>query len=219
MLHHERECWQRKYRCVAGVDEAGRGPLAGPVVAAAVVFDAAFVTREADGLLAGLTDSKQLSAARRELFFDLLDRLPDVSLAVGIAGSDEIDRFNILRATYIAMARAVSFLACRPDHVLVDGRSVEGLPVGSTAIVGGDGISLSIAAASVVAKVVRDRIMAELAVLYPRYGFEQHKGYGTRQHLQALFEYGPCPAHRRSFRPVREAAEIRRRTADMEPLP
>ena len=203
---------------VAGVDEAGRGPLAGPVVAAAVVFETDFLQREEHGLLAGLTDSKKLTPARREVFFGRLDRAVQVAVSTGVAGCDEIDRFNILKATHLAMARAVAGLSRPVDHVLVDGRAVDGLPVGSTAIVGGDGLSLSIAAASIVAKVVRDRIMCELAVLYPGYGFRHHKGYGTRAHLQALYARGPCPAHRLSFRPVREAAEVRRRSATLGPL-
>lgn len=194
---------------MAGVDEAGRGPLAGPVVAAAVVFSRAFVEAEEFGVLTGLTDSKQLSESRRDRFFGILTSSPSVETAVGLAEVGEIDRINILRATHLAMARAVRNLPRPPDHVLVDGLPVQGLPVPSTAIVRGDSLSLSIAAASVVAKVVRDRHMRELDAEFPAYGFARHKGYGSRSHIQALFEHGPSPVHRRSFRPVLEAAAIR----------
>jgi ribonuclease HII len=215
LLRIEREHWDRNLGRLAGVDEAGRGPLAGPVVAAAVVFDRSFVEAEEHGLLNGLTDSKKLSASRREsFFFELLDNSPFVETGVGVSEVAEIDSVNILRATHLAMSRAVANLAPLPDHVLVDGLAVEGLPCPSTAIVAGDSKSLSIAAASVVAKVVRDDLMKKLDVLYPEYGFAGHKGYGSKAHIQALFEHGPTPVHRRSFRPVREAREIRRRQED-----
>lgn len=194
--------------CVAGIDEAGRGPLAGPVVAAAVIFDPAYIRRECAVSLLGLTDSKKLSPKRREAFFSVLSASDGVTLGVGSADVEEIDRFNILRATHMAMARAVAALSLSPEHVLVDGRAVDGLPCTSTAIVKGDSKSLSIAAASVVAKVVRDREMLEMDTVYPAYGFAQHKGYGSRDHIQALFEHGPSPIHRMTFRPVREAGAI-----------
>jgi ribonuclease HII len=212
LLRFERECWDKGWARVAGVDEAGRGPLAGPVVAAAVVFNRAFAETEEFGVLAGLTDSKQLSESRRNVFFGILSSSPFVETAVGLADVGEIDRINILRATHLAMARAVQNLPSLPEHVLVDGLPVQGLPVPSTAIIRGDSLSLSIAAASVIAKVVRDRRMRELDVEYPVYGFAQHKGYGSRSHIQALFEYGPSPIHRRSFRPVLEATAIRARS-------
>jgi len=197
---------------VAGADEAGRGPLAGPVVAAAVIMKRTFAEGEEHGLLAGLTDSKRLSEKRRESFFDLLQEAPDVRIGVGVADVGEIDELNILGATRAAICRAISDLVFLPDHVLLDGLPMDGLPVRSTAIVKGDSRSLSIAAASVIAKVTRDARMRELHGEYPEYGFAKHKGYGSRAHIQALFEHGPCPAHRRSFRPVREAENIRRRT-------
>jgi len=208
LLHYERQQWQRNVAFVAGVDEAGRGPLAGPVVAAAVVFSPACAEQEISGALVGLTDSKQLGESDREQYFAHLHTLSDVDIGVGISEAPEIDEINILRATHVAMARAVSSLRRLPDHVLVDGRPVTGLPVASTAIVKGDSLSFSIAAASVVAKVTRDRMMVALDDRYPGYGFARHKGYGTAFHMQALLELGCCPAHRRSFRPVREAAEI-----------
>ncbi len=208
LLEFERQAWQRGYRRVAGIDEAGRGPLAGPVIAAAVVFDRAFLESEIDRSLAGLTDSKQLSRAKRELFYDLLMGSSSVEASVGSADSLEIDRLNILRATHAVMARAVAALAVPPDHSLVDGLPVPGLPCSSTAIVRGDALSISIAAASVVAKVTRDRIMREAGTAYPEYGFADHKGYGTKAHMKALLEHGPCPIHRRSFQPVRDAERI-----------
>lgn len=198
---------------MAGVDEAGRGPLAGPVVAAAVILDREFAEREEHGLLDGLTDSKKLSEKRRESFYRILRESPGVEIGVGSAGVAEIDSLNILNATHLAMARAVGDLSSLPDHVLVDGRPVDGMPCACTPLVGGDGRSLSIAAASVAAKVVRDALMRELDAVYPEYGFARHKGYGSQVHIQALFEHGPTPVHRYSFRPVREADQIRRRIA------
>lgn len=202
MLRHEQEAWAQGARRIAGVDEAGRGPLAGPVVAAAVVFQRDFLEAEAGGALRGLTDSKKLPARRREFFHALLTATPEVDVGIGSASVGEIDSLNILRATHLAMARAIGELARPPDLALVDGLPVKGLSVPHRAIVGGDAASLSIAAASVVAKVTRDRWLTELAAQYPAYGFERHKGYGTRAHLDALRRYGPCPAHRQSFAPV-----------------
>lgn len=202
MLRFEHRLWSAGFTRVAGVDEAGRGPLAGPVVVGAVIFEPAFVRTEARRRLAGLTDSKRLSEKERAEFFQLLNQCPAVCVAVGRAEVEEIDRLNILRATHLAMARALEALPQPPDHVLVDGLPVPGLRVAVKAIVGGDGRSLSIAAASVVAKVVRDRIMAELDRQYPQYGFTRHKGYSTPEHLAALRRYGPSPCHRRTFSPV-----------------
>ncbi len=211
MLQFERQFWNRGVCRLAGIDEAGRGPLAGPVVAAAVIFDPEFAVAEENGILKGLTDSKQLSASRREFFFALIKESPYVKIGIGAADQNEIDKLNILRATHLAMARAVSAMASLPEHALVDGLPVNGLPCPSTAIIAGDAKSLSIAAASIVAKVTRDAGMIESDRTYPQYGFARHKGYGSKAHIQALLEFGPCPLHRRSFRPVREAAGIRSR--------
>jgi ribonuclease HII len=208
LLTFERRYWRDGIQRVAGVDEAGRGPLAGPVVAAAVVLDPAFAEAEEHGKLEGLTDSKQLTRLRREAFFRLLDACDGVQIGVGAADVDEIDSLNILHATHRAMVRAVEALPVPPDFVLVDGHGVEEIPGPSRGIIRGDSRSLSIAAASVIAKVVRDRRMRELDLIYPQYGFSRHKGYGSQAHMQALFEFGPSPIHRRSFRPVREAAAI-----------
>lgn len=211
MLQIERKFWALGWRRLAGVDEAGRGPLAGPVVAAAVILGRDVAESQEFGLLKGLTDSKQLSPALRETFLNRLQNLPRVEIGIGVADEKEIDAMNILRATHAAMARAIRDLSSLPDYIIVDGLAVPGLPCPSTAIVQGDAQSLSIAAASVAAKVVRDKRMVELDRLYPQYGFAQHKGYGTAAHVQALLEYGPCPIHRRSFRPVRDAEQLRAR--------
>jgi ribonuclease HII len=209
LLQFERQAWDAGHRRVAGVDEAGRGPLAGPVVAAAVVIEADFLRANERERFAKLTDSKQLTAHQRDFFFDLLTGSPQVEVGVGMADAAEIDEKNILNATHLAMARAVARLVPLPEHLLVDGLFVPGLPCSSTPIVDGDAKSLLIAAASVIAKVTRDRLMRDLDRQYPEYGFAEHKGYGTKAHAQALLEHGPTPIHRRTFRPVRDIARIR----------
>lgn len=201
-LAREHALRARGFFLVAGLDEAGRGPLAGPVMAAAVILPAGFT-------LDGLTDSKKVPAVRREKFFAFLTSHPSVVWSSGLATVEEIGRLNILRATHLAMARAVSALPVPPDHALVDGLPVRGLPVPHTALVGGDALSLSIAAASIIAKVTRDRLMAALDAEYPEYGFARHKGYAVPQHLKALRHHGPCPVHRRSFAPVASAGVTR----------
>jgi Ribonuclease HII len=201
-LARERALRARGFFLVAGLDEAGRGPLAGPVMAAAVILPAGFT-------LDGLTDSKKVPAVRREKFFAFLTSHPRVVWSSGLATVEEIGRLNILRATHLAMARALSALPVPPDHALVDGLPVRGLPVPHTALVGGDALSLSIAAASIIAKVTRDRLMAALDAEYPEYGFARHKGYAVPQHLKALRHHGPCPVHRRSFAPVASAGVTR----------
>lgn len=193
----ERAALRRGAKIVAGVDEAGRGPLAGPVVAAAVILP--------DGYkLPGLNDSKQLSVRQRDEFFLTLTTDPRVHFGVGIVDTEWIDRINILQATHRAMAEALRRLPVQPDHVLVDGLPVKSLAIAQTAIVKGDARSFSIAAASVIAKVTRDRLMMELHARYPVYGFDQHKGYPTPEHIAALRAHGPSPVHRRTFGPVRE---------------
>jgi ribonuclease HII len=203
MLRHEREAWSNGYTTLAGIDEAGRGPLAGPVIAAAVHIPRDWLEREADRLLMGLTDSKRLSESRRLYYYDLLNSEQAIRIGVGRAEPAEIDEINILRATHLAMIRAARALDTVVDLLLVDGRAVPGLPCPSKAYVKGDASSLLIAAASVVAKVTRDREMEELDRRYPGYGLAQHKGYGTAAHLAALRRLGPSPIHRRSFAPVR----------------
>ncbi|MBM4162992.1 MAG: ribonuclease HII [Lentisphaerae bacterium] len=209
LLAEERVWWRRfPDQVLAGVDEAGRGPLAGPVVAGAVTMAPLTAERAYAGPLAGLTDSKQLTPARRAAFYDLLTCAPDIQIGVGWCSPAEIDDLNILGATHLAMRRAVAALPLLAGHVLVDGLPVSGLPCPSTAIVRGDAKSFLIAAASVVAKVLRDRHMEELAARYPAYGFDSNKGYGVRDHIAALFRHGPCPQHRRSFRPVQDALQF-----------
>jgi ribonuclease HII len=194
----ERALRARGFLFVAGVDEAGRGPLAGPVVAAAVILPD-------DCAIEGLNDSKKLTAKKREHFHAMLTVRADIHWGIGQADVAEIDRLNILRATHLAMARAVAALPRKPDHALVDGLPVRGLTVPHTALVAGDTLSLSIAAASIIAKVTRDRLMTALDAEYPQYGFARHKGYGVREHLEALRSHGPSPVHRRSFQPVAQA--------------
>ena len=210
MLQFERQAWDSGALRLAGVDEAGRGPLAGPVVAVALVFDRAYLEAEQYGCLQTINDSKSLSPAQRDASYALLaGGACPCEIGIGTADVAEIDSLNILRATHLAMARALNALGSLPELALVDGLPVPGLPCRSQAIVGGDGRSLSIAAASIIAKVTRDRMMRELDSLYPGYDFARHKGYGTRVHMEALLRLGPCPAHRRSFRPVQEALRLR----------
>ncbi len=179
---------------VCGVDEAGRGPLAGPVVAAAVILDEAAIPK-------GITDSKKLAAERRETL--ALEIRASAHVGVGIADVDEIDRLNIREATFVAMARAVAALPARPAHALIDGRDAPDIGCPARAIIGGDGVCVSIAAASIIAKTVRDTMMIELAAAHPGYGFERHMGYGTAAHKAALERLGPCVHHRKSFAPIR----------------
>lgn len=190
----ETDLYARGLVCVAGVDEVGRGPLAGPVTAAAVRLDAGCIPD-------GLHDSKRLSAARRHALFDTLMTVAEVSVAH--ASVEEIDSLNILRAAHLAMARAVAGLRSPPDHLLIDGNLIPaGLGCPATPVVGGDGLCLSIAAASIVAKVTRDRIMVDLAQQFPGYGWETNMGYPTAAHHAALQTLGVTPFHRRSFAPV-----------------
>lgn len=186
---------------VAGVDEAGRGPLAGPVVAAAVILDD-------HAPIKGLADSKKLTALRREKLFDEI-RAKALCCSVALATVEEIDRLNILQATLLAMQRAVKGLRLKPAKVLVDGNRLPVLDVMAEAIVSGDALMPAISAASILAKVTRDRMLDELHQQHPGYGFDRHKGYGTADHLRALRELGPLPEHRRSFSPVAQLLQER----------
>jgi ribonuclease HII len=190
---------------VAGVDEAGRGPLAGPVTAAAVILPQEWVYTGLPSPLTGLNDSKQLSRVQRERFFEVLTTESKVLWNVQIIPADIIDAINILRATHLAMNQALAALNPAPEHALVDGLPVRSMTMPQTALVKGDSRSFSIAAASVLAKVTRDRLMAEFDLQYPGYGFATHKGYGTASHLAAISRLGPCPIHRRSFAPLKES--------------
>lgn len=187
----ENEYSQKGYRLIAGTDEAGRGPLAGDVYAAACILPAGT-------LIESLDDSKKLSEKKREALFDII-RNEAISFAIATASVEEIERLNILGASQLAMRRAVSGLSKNPDLVLVDGNIARDFEQDTVTIIGGDGKSMSVAAASVLAKVARDRYMKELDRKYPQYGFALHKGYGTKLHRAALLEYGPCPVHRRDF--------------------
>jgi len=192
-LRKENSLVRKGFPSVAGVDEAGRGPLAGPVVAAAVILQSN---------IRGLDDSKKLTHLQREKVFDLIIKKAS-GIGIGIVEGSVIDEINILRATFLAMKKAVLDLEKPPDMVLVDGTSViPGLDLRQRAVIKGDGKCASIAAASVVAKVTRDGIMEELHIKYPGYGFNEHKGYGTKKHFAALKKIGACPAHRKSFAPV-----------------
>ncbi len=182
---------------VAGIDEAGRGPWAGPVVAAAVVLDPLNLPRE---LAAGLDDSKKLRRPVRERLFELV--VTHATAGIGEASVAEIDALNILQATLLAMRRAIDHLPVRPDHAIVDGNRAPGLDIPTRTVVGGDALCLSVAAASIVAKVTRDRIMARLAAEFPVFGWSSNAGYGTKQHAAALETHGATRHHRRSFAPV-----------------
>lgn len=192
---YERACREEGLRVICGVDEAGRGPLAGPVCAAAVILPPELDVEQA---LPGLNDSKKLSdQKRRELF----EKIRNCAVAYGIAyaSQEEIDEINILQATFLAMGRAVDSLGLKPDVALVDGNRAPELGIPVQTIVKGDSLSASIAAASILAKVSRDDLMLRMAEEYPQYGFEVHKGYGTKRHYAALSQFGPCPIHRRTF--------------------
>ena len=188
---YENEARREGYGMICGIDEAGRGPLAGPVFAAAVILPP-------NCQIEGLNDSKKLSEKKRELLFDVI-RQRAVSYGIGFATEKEIDEINILQATFLAMRRAQEQLFPGADFALVDGNRMPPLHIRGRTIVGGDGKSASIAAASVLAKVSRDRLMIEIDDLYPEYQFAKHKGYGTKLHRDLILQYGPCPVHRRSF--------------------
>lgn len=182
---------QKGYRLIAGVDEAGRGPLAGPVYAAAVILPP-------DAVIRGLNDSKKLSEKRRE---ELFSEITEKAVSYSIFSVDEkrIDEINILNATYEAMNGSVDGLSEKPDFVLIDGNRIAGMTIPHETVVKGDAKCMSIAAASILAKVSRDRFICEIAKKYPQYRFEKHKGYGTKAHTEAILKYGPCEIHRRTF--------------------
>lgn len=194
-MQAETAAYAAGYHHVCGIDEAGRGPLAGPVVAAAVILPPGYS-------LPGLTDSKKLTAAKRESLYKHLMSDPAVCKCIAEASVQEIDALNILKATHLAMARAAQGLEIKADFCLIDGLAVPGFPIASQNMVKGDARSLSIAAASILAKVTRDHYMTELAKSYPQYGFERHAGYGTKAHLEAIRTHGITIHHRRTFTPV-----------------
>ncbi len=189
----ERKIWEIG-KVPAGVDEAGRGPLAGPVVAAAVILPEEYEIH-------GLNDSKKLSPEKRNVLFDLIKRSA-VSFGIGVVEPEEIDRINILRAALLAMEIAVNNLSVRPDSLLIDGNTRISLSIPQQTVIAGDSACCSIAAASIIAKVTRDSIMDDYHRVYPQYNFDKHKGYPTKDHIEAIKKFGPCPIHRRTFRGV-----------------
>ena len=191
MLAYERAVWDSGYRYIAGIDEAGRGPLAGPVVSAAVILPERYYPEK-------LNDSKKISAKIRDALYERLTR-EVTAWGVGVCDSHEIDRVNILNATVLSMERAVQALTTQPDYLLIDALSLRNVGIAQQAIIKGDALSLSIAAASVVAKVTRDRMMLEYDEIYPGYGFAKHKGYGTAEHMENIRKLGLCPIHRITF--------------------
>ena len=190
-LEFENQARERGYRSICGVDEAGRGPLAGPVCAAAVILPEGKI-------IEGVNDSKKLTEKKREALFDVI-KAEAAAYAVAFATIGEIEELNILNATMLAMKRAVEALPVKADFAMIDGNRLPGLSIDCEAIVKGDARSMSIACASILAKVSRDRLLYEYAKEYPQYHFDKHKGYGTKLHVEALREYGPCPYHRMSF--------------------
>ena len=196
-FHFEEEAFSKGYKSVAGVDEAGRGPLAGPVVAAACILPRGLI-------IDGIDDSKKLTPKKREELFYLLISHPEVEFATSVIDSEVIDKINILQASLQAMAEAVSLLPFDPDFLLVDGNQSPPTGIPTATIIKGDSLSKSIGAASIIAKCMRDQIMIDYHEEWPQYGFDQHKGYGTKVHLEALEKHGPCPIHRFSFAPLKK---------------
>jgi len=191
MMQFETKCISDGFKFIAGIDEAGRGPLAGPVVAAAVILDPKIV-------IPGINDSKKLSEAKREYLYDEINNKA-ISVGIGIVDEKTIDEINIKQATYMAMEMAISNLKVKPDFLLIDAEKLINVPIHQISIIKGDSLSVSIAAASIIAKVTRDRILDEYDKKYPEYGFGKHKGYGTKQHIESIRNFGLLPIHRRSF--------------------
>lgn len=190
-LEFEKEALAKGYKSVCGVDEAGRGPLAGPVCAAAVILPKGVI-------IEGVNDSKKLSEKKRESLFDII-REQALSYSIAYATVDEIEEINILNATMLAMRRAIDGLEIKADYAMIDGNKIPPIDIDAECIVKGDAKSMSIACASILAKVSRDRLLYKYAEEYPMYGFDKHKGYGTKVHREAILKYGPCPYHRKSF--------------------
>ena len=190
-LEFEKEALAKGYKSVCGVDEGGRGPLAGPVCAAAVILPEGVI-------IDGVNDSKKLSEKKRESLFDVI-REQALSYSIAYATVDEIEEINILNATMLAMRRAIDGLDIKADYAMIDGNKIPPIDIDAECIVKGDAKSMSIACASILAKVSRDRLLYKYAEEYPMYGFDKHKGYGTKVHREAILKYGPCPYHRKSF--------------------
>ncbi len=201
MLTYERQAYLEGFELLAGIDEVGRGPLAGPVVAAAVILPPDINDETVRKELSGIKDSKKLSPPQRRRAYHLIQKKA-IGIGIGVVDEKTIDEINILQATYRAMRQALANLTPCPGYLLIDGIHIPGINLPQHAIKKGDSLSLSIAAASIIAKVTRDDWMEQLHELYPAYNFASHKGYGTREHLKAIEKHGPCPIHRRSFRGV-----------------
>jgi ribonuclease HII len=204
-LDYENHLFDQGYSLIGGMDEAGRGPLAGPVVAAMVILDRTFVDDpEALEALKEIKDSKKISPAKRKrIFKEIKEHCP--RMGVGISANDTIDRMNILQASFLAMKKAINDIQDKPDMILLDGKfRIPNCSFDQKTVIDGDAKVFSIAAASIIAKVTRDEIMEKYHERYPEYGFDRHKGYGTKQHMEAIRQYGPCQIHRRSFAPLRE---------------
>lgn len=195
MSFSEQRLAKEGFSRIAGVDEAGRGPLAGPVVAAACILPK-------EAFFEGLNDSKKISSSLRETLFHKITNFPGIDFGIGIIDVETIDQINILQATFLAMQQAVAQLKGKPDYLLIDGNKAPHFQIPTETLEKGDSLSVSIAAASIIAKVTRDRIMHELDQKYPQYGFKQHKGYGTLRHRKAIDNFGACPIHRKSFKPI-----------------
>ena len=193
---YENELYSKGYKLIGGIDEVGRGPLVGPVVTACVILPEDFV-------LDGLTDSKKLSEKKRDMFYDIIMEKA-ISVGIGIMDEDVIDKVHIYEATKLAMYQAVDNMSVKPDYILIDAMKLDKLDVPSTSIIKGDLKSITISAASVIAKVTRDRMMYELDDLYPNYGFKRHKGYPTKKHIEAINKYGLIPGYRKTYGPVKE---------------
>jgi ribonuclease HII len=213
-LSHECELWQQDFSHVAGVDEAGCGPLAGPVMAAAVVFPKSWLETGLPSKFRGLNDSKQLTEEQRENFFEKITSHFEIRFAIASVDVETIDRINIRQAAWRAMNRALDQLQPRAEHVLVDGLRIKWLAYPQTPLVQGDARSYSIAAASVLAKVTRDRTMREMDKTFPGYGFAEHKGYSTPKHFAAIEKLGACAIHRKSFSPIKPKERELFETAD-----
>lgn len=194
LRHYEREASKNGFKCIVGVDEAGRGPLAGPVVAAACFLPDGILLKKVD-------DSKKLTKEVREELFIEITQNPSIIYGIGIVDNNTIDEINIYQATILAMKRAIDALACKPDHLLIDGLPLPGFDISSSGIVNGDGKSASIAAASILAKVTRDKIMIDYHEQWPHYNFKENKGYATKFHLSVIESHGVCPIHRISWKP------------------
>jgi ribonuclease HII len=198
LTEYEARARSRGFAFIAGVDEAGRGPLAGPVVAAACILPPGL-------LIEGINDSKQLLPSQRSVLFQQLISTPEIFYAIGVVDALKIDQVNILNATLEAMAMAIAGLAQRPDYLLIDGNRMPPTDIPGEEIIKGDALSLSIAAASILAKEARDRMMQDFHLQWPHYRFDRHKGYGTKEHLIALEKFGPCPIHRKTFEPIKSS--------------